>query len=997
MKKIVVVGFLLSVLIYAIASPVLAKKGNDEAEGHWTERGLFTGLHDKNSNAAVSHDEYATMINNLLGYPDSSKDSLSVAYELGYLEEDSINEKSVVKKGAAYGIFEDVLPQDYDFSVEDNKTNQPLKRKDVVHLVDSLIEEYYGEAGTFSDQVVEGNAWISQAGVTLENTVIEGDLFITAYQSESIELNNVTVEGQIFVEEKAQNQVSIIQSEHNGVVVFSLNDQPSDWSLVWSDEFMGDQIDPEKWNLDEGNWLLDEDGNPVSPGWGNNEKQYYTDSSENAYVEDGKLTIEAKKEETPVTDEFGSYDYTSAKLTTQDLFSKKYGKFEARMKLPEGQGYWPAFWMMPQDSVYGVWPTSGEIDIMEAAGNDLESIGGTIHYGEAFPNNTYQGKEYHFPEGEDYTDFHTYSVEWEPGEIRWYVDGELYQTLNNWFTKGENQADKYSFPAPFDQEFYLILNLAIGGWYGGDPDESTEFPGKMEVDYVRAYELTGRDYKTPEEPVLEQEELPEDAKQPLEDGNFIYDQDYQNPFTVVEENGQSFDPEYWNFVKLPDFGGAGDISTEDINGEIFAKTAIQNPGNALWSLQLIQNVPLVQGRTYEVSFDAKSTTDRTLMTKVSGGAERNFANYSGEETVSLTNEVQSFDYTFTLNQSTDLAGRLEFNMGAAGTEPVWIGNVRVEDITDQIEESGTKSPLPDGNLIYNGTFDQGDMSRMNYWEVSGQGVENAGVAVAERELKVEIGGDSEALEDATVKQTGIPYEQAATYELTFDARADLPRDVQVAFAGENGSIHQQSISLTDAMETYTIPFTVSEDQADGVGELIFNLGGQEIKVWVDNVRMIQTSKPVDYSEIDLYPLKNGDFANEKTSWSEYIHFDAAAGVTVEDEALKVGIENAGQEQWSVLIEQPNLNLAKDVTYTLSFDARSSMERKAEVTLENAGYYRYLSEVVTLGTDMQNYQYEWTMPADDQVSLKFLLGNVVGAHDIYLDNVVLEVKDAEQYE
>ncbi|KHE66772.1 family 16 glycosylhydrolase, partial [Halobacillus sp. BBL2006] len=346
-----------------------------------------------------------------------------------------------------------------------------------------------------------------------------------------------------------------------------------------------------------------------------------------------------------------------------------------------------------------------EIDIMEAAGGNPDKIGGTIHYGEEYPNNTYTSGDYHFPEGEDITGYHTYSVEWEPGEIRWYVDGELYQTLNDWFSKGTNQADKYAFPAPFDQEFYMILNLAVGGWYGGNPDETTEFPGEMEVDYVRVYELTGRDYKEPVEPVVEDEELPEDAKQPLEDGNLIYDQSYQEPITVVDQPEDSLDPTYWNFLKLPQFGGEGTMEATDVDGERFAKTTIENPGNALWSLQQIQKIAILKGHTYEVTFDAKSNTNRNLMTKVSGGAERGYANYSGEKTFQLSDVVQSYNYTFTLNQDTDLAARLEFNMGSNGQAPVWIGNVRVEDVTDQQEEETSKSPLGDGNRIYNGTFD----------------------------------------------------------------------------------------------------------------------------------------------------------------------------------------------------------------------------------------------------------------------------------------------------
>ncbi|MCM8901468.1 family 16 glycosylhydrolase [Caldicoprobacter algeriensis] len=253
--------------------------------------------------------------------------------------------------------------------------------------------------------------------------------------------------------------------------------QKGDWTLVWSDEFDGtgenlneNGVDLNKWDFQEG---TGEQYGLI--GWGNNEQQYYR--KENVFVEDGKLIIEARKES------FGGMNYTSGRLYTAKTFTKKYGRFEARIKLPAGQGFWPAFWLMPAKSVYGGWAASGEIDIMEARGRIPNEVWGTIHYGGSWPNNTNNGGKYVFPEGQDITDFHEYAIEWEPGEIRWYVDGELYLTLNNWYSQGENQAAKYSFPAPFDQEFYIILNLAIGGNFDGGrvpPDDL--FPARMEVD-----------------------------------------------------------------------------------------------------------------------------------------------------------------------------------------------------------------------------------------------------------------------------------------------------------------------------------------------------------------------------------------------------------------------------------------------------------------------------------------------------------------------------------
>ena len=241
-------------------------------------------------------------------------------------------------------------------------------------------------------------------------------------------------------------------------------------TLVWSDEFDGAQLDPETWFFEEG------DGSQYGiPGWGNNELQWYLPNS--AQLEGGNLVITARNEAS------NGKNYTSARLNTRDRFALRYGRIEARIRLPGGQGIWPAFWMLPQDNVYGGWAASGEIDIMEAVnlgvgGNN--TIHGTIHYGDSWPGNVFSGGEYLVPM--DATDnFHVYAIKWDPTEIRWYVDGVLYSVKNSWSTAG------VPFPAPFDQHFHLLLNVAVGGNWPGSPDASTVFPVTMEVDYVRVY------------------------------------------------------------------------------------------------------------------------------------------------------------------------------------------------------------------------------------------------------------------------------------------------------------------------------------------------------------------------------------------------------------------------------------------------------------------------------------------------------------------------------
>lgn len=275
---------------------------------------------------------------------------------------------------------------------------------------------------------------------------------------------------------------------------------PPGWRLVWADEFDGDKIDGAKWDRDVGNGFYNYDANVWISGWGNDELQVYTREPENAFVKDGLLHIRALKES------LQGFGYTSAKLKTRkrdgsELFAKKYGRFEMRAKLPTGQGVWPAFWMLPQDEKYGGWASSGEIDILEARGQKPGEILGTLHFGSRWPANAEASKTFALPAGKTIAEFHEYALEWEPGEIRWLFDGEKFATQNSWWssskTDGSNgakpasEADLNPWPAPFDQPYYLILNVAVGGKFLGNPDKTTRFPAEMQVDYVRVYDKEG--------------------------------------------------------------------------------------------------------------------------------------------------------------------------------------------------------------------------------------------------------------------------------------------------------------------------------------------------------------------------------------------------------------------------------------------------------------------------------------------------------------------------
>jgi beta-glucanase (GH16 family) len=252
------------------------------------------------------------------------------------------------------------------------------------------------------------------------------------------------------------------------VVILTLPAQAQTWELVWSDEFDSAAVNTNKWEFQIG------DGSAYGiPGWGNNELQYYR--SENAAIENGKLVITAKRES------FGGKSYTSTRMRTYLKGDWTYGRFEIRAKLPFGKGIWPAIWMLPTDNVYGGWAASGEIDIMELVGHEPNKIYGSLHYGGAWPNNTFVNASHTLPAGNFSDDFHTFRLEWKPGEIRWYMDDVLYHTRTQWWSSNG------PFPAPFDKRFHLLLNVAVGGNWPGSPDATTTFPQRMEVDYVRVY------------------------------------------------------------------------------------------------------------------------------------------------------------------------------------------------------------------------------------------------------------------------------------------------------------------------------------------------------------------------------------------------------------------------------------------------------------------------------------------------------------------------------
>lgn len=379
------------------------------------------------------------------------------------------------------------------------------------------------------------------------------------------------------------------------------------YELIWSDEFDGDRLDESKWSCELGNWKLDDSGNYVTNGWGNNEQEFYT--SQNTAVKDGILTIVARKES--LTDEKqGSYDYTSARINTQHKFSVCGGRIEVRARCDSGRSLWPAIWMLPEDSAYGGWASSGEIDIMEGWGSTPEKICGTIHFGGAWPANTYLTNDFNFSDGDGTQNWHTYSVEWERGEIRWYVDDILYSTQSEWYSEG------FSYPAPFDQNFYVILNLAVGGHFDGidgiyaDPATFADGEKHFDIDYVRVYGKKGSD------------------------------------FVPTEMTSLSLD----NYIE----GAEASVA----NKEGCTVVDIQNVGELEYAVMgLLRAREVKAGEKHTLSFDVSSTVPRNMVVTAEDSSYTRYLNEKVE--ISPEKKHFSFDVTF----ESDMAADIKFQLG----------------------------------------------------------------------------------------------------------------------------------------------------------------------------------------------------------------------------------------------------------------------------------------------------------------------------------------------
>ena len=639
------------------------------------------------------------------------------------------------------------------------------------------------------------------------------------------------------------------------LVFFIANLNAQNRVLVWADEF--DQpVDFSEWNYDTG------------PS--NDNIHYYTNRSQNLQVVDGVLKIISLEEN------YMGFDYTSASIRTKK--SWKYGRFEALIKLPAGNGFVPAFWMLPADNIYGWWPNSGEIDIMEHPTNEVSTIYGTIH-SEAynlFDGSTPPGATIEIPDAE--TAFHLYAIEWTPNKIDFFVDGQKYFTFNN------DQGGSATWP--FDQRFYLILNLAVGGGWVGNPDENTVFPAVMEIDYVRVYQyfddisIQGADFlsyfDSQDYSVADMDgatyswEIPGNAEivsgqntnQVNVDWNYFGGDVEAKVTTAAASRTLSFPVKVSpNLLKNPGFekgvkywnGIVGFPAKADLsltNNTVFygnqsLEVDIQTLGANPWDIQCSQkNIAFQAGEDYILRFWAK-TDNPSADINVALISFDPFVIYHSES-IQLTNNWKEYEinYTATNTDLVDLNIDLGFQTGTC-----YLDNFLL-----------TTPELLNGNQIKNGDFFDAD-SNWNFVTLS---FAQANSSVIDGENKVSITNGGNEVWEVHLGQEGINVEQGKKYTVTFDAYAEDSRDISV-LVGKNSEPwtvyhNPQTFTLSTEKQTFSYSFTMN-DPSDNQARFGFDIGKSTIDLYFDNVHVSSGLNPVAITETPSLPKSTQLFQN----------------------------------------------------------------------------------------------------------------------------------------
>ena len=659
--------------------------------------------------------------------------------------------------------------------------------------------------------------------------------------------------------------------------------------------------------------------------------------------------------------------YTSGRISTQNLKTFTYGRFEVRAKVPNGQGYLPAFWLMANDeNVYGQWPRCGEIDCMEVMGQDTNKLYGTIHYGN--PHAESQGT-YTIEDGKkSFSDgFHTFTCDWEPGKITWYVDGKKYHEESNWHSTTEGQGT-LTYPAPFDQPFYIILNLAVGGSWVGNPNETTNFKNNpFVVDYVRVYQKDSYD-----ENVTRPEVKFEPTNEPDESGNYIKNSTFAEAEDLTDDTN-------WKFITALDGAATAEIK----DNSMVIKT--ENAGTVDYSVQLVQaNVPFEKGATYEVSFDAQASENRKMNVDVKA-PDRGYQSYMKTLVPELTTEMKHFSTQFVMKADSDVNGRLEFNMGNAGSGDIVLKNVVVRKTAEPDPNAKEeKTILANGSCIYNGSFQEGK-NHLGYWDITPEGADIKVTGLSDGRRLVTEG------KSVTISQSDLAFKEGTAYALSFDAYAQNGATV-VATVG--GNTYKVNVEAGNEKKDYVVKIPATAKFTDKTVSLKI-----EGAISLDNVKMVEDAK-----------IKNGSFNDSLSGYEVYVDSTAKATVVVdslkENNALDVTVDDTGADDWRIQIKQNNVLLEKGKKYKLSYEAKSTIDRKIRVVMQGGealGWPVYSEHsddqdandgIVTLTSEYQKFTEEFIMTeeTDAKAFLSICFGNVGGQiteqHRIVIDNISL---------
>jgi beta-glucanase (GH16 family)/uncharacterized protein YjdB len=659
--------------------------------------------------------------------------------------------------------------------------------------------------------------------------------------------------------------------------------------------------------------------------------------------------------------------YTSGRISTQNLKTFTYGRFEVKAKVPKGQGYLPAFWLMANDeNVYGQWPRCGEIDCMEVMGQDTKKLYGTIHYGN--PHAESQGT-YTIEDGkESFSDgFHTFTCDWEPGKITWYVDGKKYHEESNWHSTTEGQGT-LTYPAPFDQPFYIILNLAVGGSWVGNPNEETSFVNNpFVVDYVRVYQKDSYD-----ENVTRPEVKFEPTNEPDESGNYIKNSTFAEAEDLTDDTN-------WKFITALDGAATAEIK----DNSMVIKT--EKAGTVDYSVQLVQaNVPFEKGATYEVSFDAQASENRKMNVDVKA-PDRGYQSYMKTMVPELTTEMKHFSTQFVMKADSDVNGRLEFNMGNAGSGDIVLKNVVVRKTAEPDPNAKEeKTILANGSCIYNGSFQEGK-NHLGYWDITPEGADIKVTGLSDGRRLVTEG------KSVTISQSDLAFKEGTAYALSFDAYAQNGATV-VATVG--GNTYKVNVEAGNEKKDYVVKIPATAKFTDKTVSLKI-----EGAISLDNVKMVEDAK-----------IKNGSFNDSLSGYEVYVDSAAKATVVVdslkENNALDVTVDDTGADDWRIQIKQNNVLLEKGKKYKLSYEAKSTIDRKIRVVMQGGAalgwpvYSEHSDDqdandgIVTLTSEYQKFTEEFIMTeeTDAKAFLSICLGNVDGQitdqHRIVIDNISL---------